>query len=492
VLGYLSDAAQSYQAMLEAARKSGDRRAEAEAYLGLGRTYLLDGGASAAIDSCEHAMGIVSSLGDDMMMLDVHIAFAQIYTSQSRWGDAIRHLEKAIEMCNASLHPAKYSTILNEIGLCHAKRSNYGVAIRYHKEAAKYAEKAEDAPRRLGNIFNNIGWMYAELKNLDLALEYFDKSVAQKERVGDRLGVARTKRNIAEVYYHFGSFGKALEINKEVLNEVKALGNVQEEAATAGNLAQIYRELAEYGNALQLVDNAYSLAVRAEHPEWETRCQMIRGSILACLHAFSEAKSELLKAIARARQLALAEIEVCGRAYLAMLLTDANEISDAKLHLEEALKLCEGRVYLYKMTVLRVQAMMHIVAGELEQAEKACENLHAIADECNSQINLGWYRLLVGWVAALKGRSEHAELMLSQALSIARKLGARELEWRALKLLGDVCLDDMYRRLEYYNKALKVIEEIASNVGDESLKESYLSSPSRKELFVAVEGVTMS
>lgn len=128
-------------------------------------------------------------------------------------------LENAYKVLKYSLQNDDYSfsaKAYNIIGLNYEEFSDLKKALYYYNEGIKYALKANDV-QQIEYLYNNTGNLYFfRLDNPKKGLEYYIKCYKYSKLHGDKLDIAFTELNIADVYFKLKKF----ETGKQYLDRI--------------------------------------------------------------------------------------------------------------------------------------------------------------------------------------------------------------------------------------------------------------------------------
>ena len=86
----------------------------------------------------------------------------------------------------------------NELGLIYAARGEYGAALEWYERSVALKEELGDKAG-LATSYNNIGLIHKARGEYGAALEWYERSVALKEELGDKAGLATTLHNMGYV-----------------------------------------------------------------------------------------------------------------------------------------------------------------------------------------------------------------------------------------------------------------------------------------------------
>ncbi len=220
----------------------------------------------------------------------------------------------------------------------------------------------------------------------------------------------------------------------------------------------------EYERALQLTHESLTIAEESEHQQWITASNCILGGIYLDLLAFPQAMDHLERALALAREIgSLHWIRVTtGRLAIGYILQ--NDLEKARSALDAALPRDAPTDSVGKRLCWLARAELALARGDADAALMIANDL--IADS-NKVIPRLWK--LRGDVLAAND-SPDAELVFLDAIRTATEQGALPLVWRIQLSLGK-----LFRREEHFNAARAVIGQIAENIPEGSLRDTFLA-----------------
>jgi hypothetical protein len=121
---------------------------------------------------------------------------------------------------------------------------------------------------------------------------------------------------------------------------------------------------------------------------------------------------------------------------------------------------------------------VHLTEGNLERSLALADECLALAGSTESRKNIVKGRRLRGQVFLAQNKLVEAEQDLSAAFKIAKQIGNPPQLWKTYIVLGD--LRQAQKRpndvRQAYQNAFSVIEEVASALDDESLRDAFMNS----------------
>lgn len=176
------------------------------------------------IDSVEN---VVETTDNDSLKIDGLLYLSRMYLSRNLQ-QSVEYAEQAVQLAEetGSLHHQSWA--LNSLGISHYYSGNYNQALEKWIAAIEILKlreiQATDSITRRSLInqrallLNNIGVIYKTLGEYEKAIEYYQENLSLQEQINSILGMARSRANIANVYFFLGlDYDKALEYFRQSL-----------------------------------------------------------------------------------------------------------------------------------------------------------------------------------------------------------------------------------------------------------------------------------
>jgi tetratricopeptide (TPR) repeat protein len=140
-----------------------------------------------ALDFVNEAFSLISTLGNDSLMIEAHLASGGVYLSANKKKLALRHFLDALQIAEQvkkteTRNALMRSSYLN-LSAFYSNIEDYDRAIDYHMLATKKLDdiKEKSVPYQRAMDINSIGNLYAYKKSHDIAISYFERSVAMAD-----------------------------------------------------------------------------------------------------------------------------------------------------------------------------------------------------------------------------------------------------------------------------------------------------------------------
>lgn len=139
-------------------------------------------------------------------------------------------LENAHQVLKYALENDDYSfsaKAYNIIGLNYEEFSDLKKALYYYNEGIKYATKANDV-QQIEYLYNNTGNLFFfRLNNPKKGLVYYFKCYKYAKIYGDKINIAFTELNIADVYFKLKKFEKGKQYLDKIIPVLKSVDDFE-------------------------------------------------------------------------------------------------------------------------------------------------------------------------------------------------------------------------------------------------------------------------
>ncbi|WP_460523203.1 AfsR/SARP family transcriptional regulator [Flindersiella endophytica] len=183
--GHWHDWEATQAAAVEAARRLGDRAAQARALRGLASASTRFGRYDDACDDLRRALDIHHELGDRIGQAHAHFAFSWALGTQGRHADALRHAERALDLYRETGHRPGQAGALNAVGWAHALLGNDRQALTYSEQALTLSQDLGDQDREAG-IWDTLGSAHNHLGHHRQAIICYRHAIDLYRSLADR------------------------------------------------------------------------------------------------------------------------------------------------------------------------------------------------------------------------------------------------------------------------------------------------------------------
>ncbi|MEU8260489.1 tetratricopeptide repeat protein [Micromonospora sp. NPDC048999] len=219
--GHWSDWVRAGQAGVAAARRQGDRAAEAEAHRTVGGAYVRLHRFDAAREHYQQALELFARLGDLVGQGYTYRSLGWLCEQQGDIGEALRQDQRALELFQRADHERGVASTLNSVGWCHALLGDHDQAIVHCRRSLALLERLGD-PVGMAGAWDSLGYAYRH-RDLRQAISCYREALTLYQRLGDRPNEAITLRYLGETQHAAGdsdaarrSWRRSLDIFTEI------------------------------------------------------------------------------------------------------------------------------------------------------------------------------------------------------------------------------------------------------------------------------------
>ncbi len=235
---------------------------------------------------------------------------------------------------------------LNELCWEFANIGNTEKGLAYGQEALKLYDSLS-APQgkkwilNLSVSYNNIGFVYSMIGDNEKSLDNYLKSVTIREKLGDKMGVARTDCNIGNLYFDQLDYNKATHYQLKALAVFKEAGDKNLVATCLLDIGNIYFSQNKFDSAISKYKEALQIFQELGNATGIAYCYENIGLVSFSQKNLQEALSNLLSALNLAEkieskgEIATAELNL-AQVYIAL-----HRNQEAATHAGIALKLAK-------------------------------------------------------------------------------------------------------------------------------------------------------
>jgi tetratricopeptide (TPR) repeat protein len=225
---------------LEAARRLGDRLAEAGALRGIGLTQLQRRGFDAALEVFGQALDILESEDGKAMQAGVLNNVGAVHGLLGHLAQGKDHFEQALELSRAAGDEQNEAISLNNLALVLRRMGALQEAQARNRDALRLQQRRDD---KIGQsiAYDNLGVISRHLGLLDEALEYHRQALRLDREGNDRAGETITVDNIGLVHVAMGSYGEAMACFEQSMALGVEIQDELSEALALSNIGTVHR-----------------------------------------------------------------------------------------------------------------------------------------------------------------------------------------------------------------------------------------------------------
>ena len=179
----------------------------------------------------------------------------KIYIDFDQYDNAMRIVEKLLDLSLLSKDLKYQSLALNNMGMIFYRQGDFKSALKKYEESFEIDEKIGDISG-IATRYNNVGRIYEEQGEFEKSLEYYRKSfnIADQNDFNDKK--ATYLNNMGSVFHDLGNYTEALkkyETSKQIYED---LGDLNGKSTVLNNLGSLYHDQGLFQKALEQYEEA--------------------------------------------------------------------------------------------------------------------------------------------------------------------------------------------------------------------------------------------
>jgi tetratricopeptide (TPR) repeat protein len=182
-----------------AARRLGDRIAQAYALSGLARAQIWLGRYEQARAHLRSALDLIDDASEPAWRAHVHRTFARSYARDGEPRQALAHDELALALYRAAGHRCGQATALNAIGWHHAHLGEVEQALPFCEQALTLHQQNGDRQGAAATL-DSLGYIHRQLGRHGEAIRCYQQAIELFGELGDRYEMADTLVNLGDTY----------------------------------------------------------------------------------------------------------------------------------------------------------------------------------------------------------------------------------------------------------------------------------------------------
>ncbi len=407
----------------------------ADVYSGLGQSQLFHGEYQLALESFRKAAGRmqegVCSPLDYIQLAKLHRSLAEVYEKLSQYEEAITHLTIAQNMVKVSGVQDSVETVwlFHDLGWVQFRQGNLTDAEYTLQAGLKSLPDENQQPALYASICNRLAGVYYQQSKFIEAARLLEHSIALRERLGDRVAVARSSNNLGLLQWKMGSWSEGLQSFGRSLKSHRMLGDVEGEVNVLSNLGLLEIDRGDFPEAETHLLLALEQAERL-HLIYHTAMINLHLSRLFHLTGrFDDGLQFTKKGTELFDQIHSQEVLPDLKVYEGLLWLDKEDLQRAKDCAEEAIRLIDivngdnkitddrGRAY-------RLLSQIAIRMNDFSEAENCILLSDEIFQHTGDVLEQGRNLVIRGQLSEKMGDDSRSEISLNRARQIFEHYGA--------------------------------------------------------------------
>ena len=249
----------------------------------------------------------------------------------------------------------------------------------------------------------------------------------------------------------------------------------------------------EYEQALALLEDLIATGERLGDYFWRVRALNTLGWVYGELQNYQRAMVWNTKGLEAAQKATApnAEVESNARLNLGDNLLALGWLEVAEEHFLKVEQIARNPqsqdqflLWRYSQHLFHSYGELWFMRGDFDRAIAYADECLALAEQSNTQKNIVKGRRLRGQVFLARNKLKKAEQELTMALGVAVRVGNPTQIWRTHAVLGDLfqVRGQLDRAHKEYRNAFSIIEGVATNLQDNSIRDTFLNSHEVQEI----------
>jgi DNA-binding NtrC family response regulator/tetratricopeptide (TPR) repeat protein len=350
---------------LAIAENNKEPRIKAMSLNNLATIHRQEGKIEEALEFAVKALKISEIINDEHIKASVHSNIGLCLEQKGEIDEAIGRYEKSIAIYLEIGAERGLSTTYNNLGNAYWDKGDLEKALEYHQKSLAIKEKLRDniatTPdsnefdlREISHMIsvsqNNLGLLYEDMGDLEKAIECFYRSLVEKEKCNDRIGIPSCYNNIGEIYMKRGRLEKAIQLFEQAVKTAEDVNVIPKKAEACGNLGNTYFLSGDHIRAMNYYIEDMNLSLKIDDKFELSEVYWRMGELLlATKKEEPQAFDFLQKSVNLSSEIGAKKNEATAHRILGKYYAQHNDLANAKSAFERGIKLLEGMGKCYEL-----------------------------------------------------------------------------------------------------------------------------------------------
>jgi len=220
-----------------------------------------------AISCFQEAYKLAKKINNDGFIAATLSNMALVYNELGDFEKSLELNNNALKIRTKQKDNSAIAISYNNIGMTYHLKGEYYQALTYYTKALTIRTKENDKEGQ-ANVYNNMGQLFFDMYDnsntwaIDSAIHYFLKAYTAYIALDNRIGVAKTLLNIANIYSAQESDDRAIDAYRAALNIMKQISDSAGIALAYYNMGVHFMNLNENKRAIDHFNISLSIAKR--------------------------------------------------------------------------------------------------------------------------------------------------------------------------------------------------------------------------------------
>ena len=236
-------------------------------------TLVSDGRSREAAESFQICLRLLESNPDDQLKITVVSQLGYLYMGMGNYPEALKNLEKVLEMARASHNLSFEEIALSQIGSVHYRQNDYIKTEQHWRRAldlsrtiAAKSTKVQTYPQ---NHLGNLGDVYYQLGDIAAAKEAYSASLKLSIEAKDERNQSSVLKSLGDLYASQGDLNQAREAYEQGLALGEKRNNLGNQVGALLGLSALQRRMGNYQLATEYAQRVLKLLEGRSSPLWE-------------------------------------------------------------------------------------------------------------------------------------------------------------------------------------------------------------------------------
>jgi DNA-binding CsgD family transcriptional regulator len=393
------------------------------------------------------------------------------------------YYQQALAVARALDDPAALAHSLNRLGNWYLNVEQPQEALHCHQEALATFQALND-PRGKAVTLDFLGMTNLLGGDLGQSAVYAQQAITILRELDDRQRLISSMATLMlcggnyqnETLVPAGDYAESLKLGELALRIAGEIGQRPAEAYTLIHMAMCLGPRGEFARAFEVAQRGLAIAEETEHRQWMTAGHRALGALCLDLLALSEAKLHLEQALALAHEVGSQYWTRIASGFLALVSIAQHEAPRAESLLNDALGPDGPAQTVGQRMIWYARAELALARNDPPRALHITDQLLASAPGLAMGVSIPRISMLRGEALAQLKQTAEAVMNLQQARATAVQRGLRPLVWRIDLTLGKLAhAQRKYEEAERrFAAARELIEDLASDLPTEPYGQRFL------------------
>jgi DNA-binding SARP family transcriptional activator/tetratricopeptide (TPR) repeat protein len=226
--------------------------------------------------------GLAAATADDdpRAQAAAHHSLALLCGRQSRFDQAVRHYDLAIDLARAAGWLDGEATAHNNLGIVYANTGRPRQAADHYARTLVIKRRADHTGGEAAAL-GNLGATFADLGRLPEAVEHSNQALALYRKIGNRIGEAHVHTGLGAIEHALGHLDQAADTLEQAISLHREVGNRINEVEARAYLTAVLRDAGRLAEARMHADAALTLVLDVGHRRLEAHARNALGTLEA-------------------------------------------------------------------------------------------------------------------------------------------------------------------------------------------------------------------